>query len=79
MRKLTGGTMLTAQADVMSGRKKRDDLAIKAESDVVRMARIVSSFEDRPMVEIISEILRPALQRLMDKHIKAEADRKLSK
>ena len=43
---------------------KRPTVNVAIEEDVVKSARLVSALTERPMSEIISEILRPILARM---------------
>ena len=47
---------------------KRNDLPVKLDAEVVRMARIVSAYEDQTIAELCSELLRPLLVKKLEKH-----------
>lgn len=45
----------------MTKEPKRKLLSIKIDEDVVKLARLVATFEDKQIMDVIGEILRPAL------------------
>lgn len=47
---------------------KRNDVAVKIDADVLRMARIVAAYEDVPIAELLSEISRPILLKKLAEH-----------
>lgn len=47
---------------------KRNDLITKVDAQVLRMARLIAAYEDIPISELLSEILRPALEKRLEKH-----------
>lgn len=52
----------------MPRRPKRNDVPVKVDAEVLRIARIVAAYEDMPLAELISETLRPILERKLDMH-----------
>ena len=58
--------MLTASKQ-MPRKPKRNDLAVKIDADVVKLARIVAAYDDVPMAELMSEALRPYLLKRLEK------------
>lgn len=42
---------------------KRNDLPVKIDAEVVRMARIIAAFRDTTLAEVMSETLRPLLEK----------------
>jgi hypothetical protein len=44
-------------------RIKRNDVAVKLDADVARLARIVAADRGQPIAAYISEILRPIVER----------------
>ncbi len=49
---------------------KRNDVPVKLDAEVLRMARIVAAYEDVPIAELLSETLRPILVKKLEKHQK---------
>ncbi len=47
---------------------KRNDLAVKIDAEVIREARIVAAFEEVQLAELLSNILRPIISKLLEKH-----------
>lgn len=54
----------------MPRKPKRNDLVIKCDAEVVRMARIIAAYEDIPLAELVSETLRPILEKKLEAHQK---------
>lgn len=54
----------------MPRKPKRNDVPVKIDAEVLRVARIVAAYEDLPLAELISESLRPLLQRKLEAHQK---------
>jgi hypothetical protein len=46
--------------------KKRDDVAVKIDREVVRLAKAVASYRDLSLAEFISETLRPLVVKMFD-------------
>lgn len=51
----------------MPRKPKRNDLPVKIDADVVRVARIIAAAENISMAEVISETLRPILNARLEK------------
>lgn len=51
--------MATAQLETPMARTKRNDIPVKMDAEVIRVARIVAAYRDIPLAEYISERLRP--------------------
>jgi len=43
-------------------RKKRNDIAVKIDAEIVRRARTISSHADTSLAEYLSEILQPIIE-----------------
>jgi hypothetical protein len=52
----------------MPRKPKRNDQPVKMDAEVLRIARIVAAYEDVPLAELISETLRPVLQKKLEAH-----------
>jgi len=52
----------------MPRKSKRNDVVVKVDSEVIRMARIVASYEDIPLAELVSRELAPIMEKLLTKH-----------
>jgi hypothetical protein len=50
----------------------RNDVAVKLDAEVVRVARIVAAYRNIPMAEYLSEILRPIVNRDLDDEAKKQ-------
>lgn len=61
-------------AGATMARKKSAEATVRIEADVAKLAKIVSSFEDRSISEILGEILRPALQKRYAEHLRKAQD-----
>ena len=61
-----GVTQVSILKTAMTEKPKRTDLAVKIDKEVVRMARIIAAIEDVTLAELMSETLRPILQRKLD-------------
>jgi hypothetical protein len=48
----------------------RNDVAVKLDAEVVRVARIVAAYRNIPMAEYLSEILRPIVNRDLEEEAK---------
>lgn len=46
---------------------KRNDVAVKIDAYVARLARILAAYEDTTIAEIVSEGMRPILMKRLDK------------
>jgi hypothetical protein len=66
---------VVAEKTAMPRQPKRDDLAVKIDKEVVRMARILAAIEDTTIAELMSETLRPILQKKLDEHKRRGFDR----
>jgi hypothetical protein len=53
-----------APADVA----RRNDVAVKIDADVARVAKIVASFKDISLAEYLTETLRPVVERDLREH-----------
>jgi hypothetical protein len=42
---------------------KRDDVTVKLDAEVVRLAKIVAAYRDTSVAEYLSEVLMPVVQR----------------
>ena len=49
-------------------RPKRNDLVVKIDAEVLRMARIIAAYEDITIAELLSETLRPLLADRLAEH-----------
>lgn len=49
----------TAEAPMPRQKSKRNDVPAKIDAEVMRMARIISAYEDRDIADLVSETLRP--------------------
>lgn len=59
---------MSAATDIMP-RQKRNDVVVKLDAEVYRMAKILAAYEDAPVIaEFLSEILRPILEEKMRRH-----------
>lgn len=56
--------MSTATATM---RPKRNDLAVKIDAYVLKLARILAAHEDQTIAQILSETMKPILQKRLDK------------
>lgn len=65
------GTMITTEAIPMA-KAKRNDVPVKMDTEVVRLARIVAAYRDIPMAEYLSERLRPLVTADLTEHQAAE-------
>jgi hypothetical protein len=52
----------------MPRKPKRNDVPVKMDAEVLRVARIVAAYEDVPLAELISETLRPILAKKLEAH-----------
>jgi hypothetical protein len=61
---------MTTQTQVLEpmAKSKRNDVPVKIDAEVARLARIVAAYEDTSLAEYISERLRPLVQKDLDKH-----------
>jgi hypothetical protein len=57
-----GATRTRTSTEDMA-RIKRNDVAVKLDADVARLARIVAAERGQPIAAYISEILRPIVER----------------
>ncbi len=48
---------------VVMPRKKRDDRAVKIETEIARQVATMCQYWDKPIAEYLSELLRPAVAR----------------
>lgn len=46
---------------------KRNDLSVKVDAHVIRLARLLSAHEDKTMAEVLSEAARGVLMKKLDK------------
>jgi hypothetical protein len=54
---------------------RRQDVAVKIDADVARLAKIVASFEGLSMARYLSSLLRPIVEAAYDAQIKAAKPR----
>jgi hypothetical protein len=47
---------------------KRNDVSVKIDAEVARLAKIVAAFEDKTVAEYLSESLRPIVERDVQRH-----------
>jgi hypothetical protein len=59
---------LTTATQTMPRKPKRNDVPVKIDAEVLRLARIVAAYEDLPLAELISETLRPILVKKLEQH-----------
>lgn len=52
-----------ADAPMPRPKSKRNDVPAKIDTEVMRMARIISAYEDRDIADLVSETLRPIFTR----------------
>jgi hypothetical protein len=52
----------------MPRKPKRNDVPVKIDAEVLRVARIVAAYEDVPLAELISETLRPIMVARLEAH-----------
>jgi hypothetical protein len=57
-----------AATTTMPRKPKRNDVPVKMDAEVLRIARIVAAYEDVPLAELISETLRPILTKKLEAH-----------
>ena len=60
-------------------KNKRDDLAVKVDKEVIRMARIISAIEDVSLAELLSETLRPIYEKKLEDYKRRGFDLKSGK
>lgn len=49
---------------------KRQDVAVKIDAEVARLAKIVAAFEDKSLARYISDLIKPIVEAAYDQHIK---------
>ena len=61
---------MTTQTQVLDPmpKPKRNDVPVKIDAEVVRVARIVAAYEETTLAEYLSERLRPLVQKDLEKH-----------
>lgn len=47
---------------------KRNDVTVKVDAEVARLAKIVSEFEGKSLAAYVSDVLRPIVERDLEKH-----------
>jgi hypothetical protein len=47
---------------------RRNDLTVKIDAEVLRMAKVVASFKDISLAEYLTEALRPIVERDLKEH-----------
>ncbi len=52
----------------MARKPKRNDVPVKVDAEVIRQARIVAAYEEIPLAELLSELLRPIVQKRLEHH-----------
>lgn len=48
-------------------RPKRNDVAVKIDAYVLKLARILAAYEDETIAKILSDAMKPILQKRLDK------------
>jgi hypothetical protein len=49
-------------------KSKRNDVPVKIDAEVLRLVRIVSAYEDVSIAELVSETMRPIMERRLAEH-----------
>ncbi len=49
---------------------KRQDVAVKIDAEVARLAKIVAAFEEKSLARYISDLLKPLIEAAYDQQIK---------
>jgi hypothetical protein len=47
----------------MPRKPKRNDVAVKVDAEVVRKARVVATYREVPLAELLSELLAPVVEK----------------
>ena len=52
---------MVALSELMMAKKKRNDVPVKIDAEVIADARLIAAHTTTPIAELLSEILRPIL------------------
>lgn len=66
-------------AEVEAPVARRNDVSIKLDAEVARMAKLVADFEDKALAAYLSDLIRPLVEKDLERHAEKFLARKKPK
>ena len=67
---MTNATLIRPENGMAKKSAKSADVNVRITAEAARLARMVASFEERNIADIVSEIVVPVLKRRYEEHLK---------